>query len=75
MVLDWCEMAGDSRTWDYDCVDELYDIVFGEFLLGNFVQGVSCDLVWDVITQTLNSRIGKDFRKRQAVNLFHHLQR
>ena len=61
MVLDWCEMAGDLRTWDDDCVDELCDIVFGEFLLGNFVQGVPHDLVWDVITQTLNSRIGKDF--------------
>ena len=75
MVLDWCEMAGDSRTWDDDCVDELCDIVFGEFLLSNFVQGVPRDPVWDVITQTLNSCIMKDFRKRQAVNRFRHLQR
>ena len=75
MVLDWCKMVGDLRTWDDDCVDELCDIVFGEFLLGNFVQGVPCDLVWDVITQTLNARIGKDFYMRQVVNRFCRLQR
>ena len=63
-------MAGDLRTWDDDCVDELCDIVFGEFLLGNFAPGVPCDPVWDVITQTLNACIGKDFRKRQVVNWF-----
>ena len=39
-------MAGDLRTWDDDCVDELCDIVFGEFLLGNFVQGVPHDPVF-----------------------------
>nr|POF12358.1 hypothetical protein CFP56_68830 [Quercus suber] len=75
MVLDWCKMAGDLRTWDDDCVDELCDIVFGEFLLGNFAQGLPHDLVWDVITQTLNSHTGKDFRKRQVVNWFRRLQR
>ncbi|KAK9993715.1 hypothetical protein SO802_023418 [Lithocarpus litseifolius] len=67
-------MAGDLRTWDDDCVDELCDIVFGEFWLGNFAQGVPRDLVWDVITQTLNTRTRKDFRRRQVVNQFH-LQR
>nr|POE64180.1 hypothetical protein CFP56_68514 [Quercus suber] len=36
MVLDWCKMAGDLRTWNDDCVDELCAIMFGEFLLGNF---------------------------------------
>ena len=68
-------MAGDLRMWNDDCVDELCEIVFGEFFLGNFAQGVPCDLVWDMITQTLNSRTGKDFRKRQVVNRFHRLQR
>ncbi|KAL0005228.1 hypothetical protein SO802_012789 [Lithocarpus litseifolius] len=75
MVLDWCKMAGDLRTWDDDCVDELCDIVFGEFLLGNFPQGVPRDPMWDVITQTLNARIGTDFHRRQVVNRFCCLQR
>ncbi|KAL4653886.1 hypothetical protein ACB092_01G338500 [Castanea dentata] len=44
------EMVGDLRTWDDDYVDELCDIVFGEFLVGNFAQGVPRDPVWDVIT-------------------------
>ena len=57
-------MAGDLRMWDEDCVDELRDTVFGEFLLGNFVQGVPRDSVWDVITQTLNARTEKDFHTR-----------
>ena len=68
MVLDWCKMAGDLRTWDDDYVDELCDIVFGEFLVGNFAQGVPRDLVWDVITQTLNARTRKDFRRRQVMS-------
>ena len=68
-------MAGDLRKWDDDCVDELCDIVFGEFLLVNFVQGVPRDPVWDVITQTLNTRIGKDFYRRQVVNWFRRFQR
>lgn len=33
-------MAGDLRRWDDDYVDELCDIVFGQFLLGNFAEGV-----------------------------------
>ena len=68
MVLDWCKMASDLRTWDDDYVDELCDIVFGEFLVGNFAQGVPRDLVWDVITQTLNARTRKDFRRRQVMS-------
>ncbi|KAF3962647.1 hypothetical protein CMV_012867 [Castanea mollissima] len=43
-------MVGDLRMWDDDYVDELCDIVFGEFLAGNFAQGVPRDPVWDVIT-------------------------
>ena len=57
-------MAGDLRMWDEDCVDELRDTVFGEFLLCNFVQGVPRDSVWDVITQTLNACTEKDFHTR-----------
>ena len=34
-------MVGDLRRWDDDCIDELCDIVFGQFLLGNFVEGLS----------------------------------
>ncbi|KAF3973034.1 hypothetical protein CMV_003515 [Castanea mollissima] len=45
------------------------------FLVGNFAQGVPRDLVWDVITQTLNSRTRKDFHKRQVMIWFCHLQR
>ena len=39
MVLDWCKIAWDLRTWNDDCVDELCDTVFA--------QGVSCDPMWD----------------------------
>ena len=63
MVRDWCKMARDLRTWDEDCVDELCDIVFGEFLLGNFAQGVPRDPVWDVITHILKARTGRIFAK------------
>ena len=57
-------MAGDLRMWDDDYVEELCDIVFREFLLGNFVQGVPRDPMWDVITQTLNAYTRKDFRRK-----------
>ena len=48
-------MAGDLRRWDDDCVDELCDIVFDQFLLGNFAEGVPSEPLWDVITHTLNA--------------------
>ena len=68
-------MAGDLRMWDDDYVEELCDIVFREFLLGNFVQGVPRDPMWDVITQTLNAYTRKDFRRKQVVNRFCCIQR
>ena len=57
-------MAGNLRRWDDDYVDELCDIVFGQFLLGNFAEGVPSEPFWDVITQTLNAWTRKDFCKR-----------
>ena len=50
-------MAGDLRRWDDDCVDELCDIVFGQFLLGNFAARLPPEPLWDVITNTLNARV------------------
>ena len=55
-------MAGDLRRWDDDCIDELCDIVFGQFLLGNFAEGLSRVPLWDVITHTLNARTRKEDR-------------
>ena len=55
-------MAGDWRRWDDDCVNELYDIVFGQFLLGNFAEGLPHVPLRDVITHNLNARIGKEDR-------------
>nr|POE50642.1 hypothetical protein CFP56_00100 [Quercus suber] len=60
-------MAGDLRRWDDDCVDELCDIVFGQWMLGNFAAGLPREPLWDVIIDTLNARTGKDFHKRQGV--------
>ena len=57
-------MARDLRRWDDDCVNELCDIVFSQFLLGNFAARLPREPLWDVITNTLNARIGKDFCKR-----------
>ena len=48
-------MAGDLRRWDDDYVDELCDIVFGQFLLGNFAAGLPREPLWDVTTNTLNA--------------------
>ena len=61
-------MAGDLRRWDDECVDELFDIVFGQWMLGNFAIGYPREPLWDVITNTLNARTGKDFRKRQVIH-------
>ena len=55
-------MAGDLRRWDDDCVDELCDIVFDQFLLGNFAEGFPSEPLWDVITHTLNAWTGKEDR-------------
>ena len=63
-------MARDLRRWDDDCVDELCDIVFGQFLLGNFAAGPPREPLWDVITNTLNAQIGKDFCKWQVMLRF-----
>nr|POF20366.1 hypothetical protein CFP56_39649 [Quercus suber] len=63
-------MAGVLRRWDDDCVNELCDIVFGQFLLGNFAAGLSREPLWDVITKTLNARTRKDFHKRQVMCRF-----
>ena len=68
-------MARDLRRWDDDYVDELCDIVFGQFLLGNFVVGLPREPLWDVITNTLNAWIGNDFCKRQVMHRFMHVQR
>ena len=56
-------MDRDLRRWDDDCVNELCDIVFGQFLLGNFAAGLPREPLWDVITNTLNARTGKDFTR------------
>ena len=56
-------MAGDLRTWDKDCINELYDIVFSQFLLGNFVAGLPYEPLWDVITNTLNAWTGRIFAR------------
>ncbi|KAK9997935.1 hypothetical protein SO802_017538 [Lithocarpus litseifolius] len=68
-------MAEDLRRWDSDCFDELCDIVFGQFLLGNFATGLPREPLWDVITKTLNARTRKDFCKRQVVHRFTILRR
>ena len=56
-------MVMELTRWDEDYVDELCDIVFEQFLLGNIWCPVPHDLVWDVITHTLNAWIGKAFQK------------
>ena len=48
-------MAAELTRWDEDCVDELCDIVFGQFLLVNMWRLVPYNLVWDVSTHTLNA--------------------
>ena len=48
MVLDWCKIAWDLRTWNDDCVDELCDTVFA--------QGVSCDPMWDFCNRQVVNR-------------------
>jgi len=63
-------MAAELTRWDKDCVDELCDIVFGQFLLGHMWCLVPYDPVWDVITHTPNVRTGKAFRKSQVVRKF-----
>ena len=68
-------MAGDLRTWNEDCIDELCDIFFSQFLLGNFVAGLPYEPLWDVITNTLNAWTGKDFRKRQFMRRFMHVRK
>ena len=68
-------MAGDLRTWNEDCIDELCDIFFSQFLPGNFVAGLPYEPLWDVITNTLNPWTGKDFRKRQFMRRFMHVRK
>nr|POE58620.1 hypothetical protein CFP56_50209 [Quercus suber]POE58622.1 hypothetical protein CFP56_50211 [Quercus suber] len=68
-------MAEDLRRWNDDCVDELCDIVFGQWMLGNFAAGLPREPLWDVITDTLNAWTGKDFCKRQVMRRFMHVQR
>nr|POF27395.1 hypothetical protein CFP56_14509 [Quercus suber] len=68
-------VAGDLRRWDDECVEELCDIVIGQWMLGNFAIGVPREPLWDVITNTLNARTGKDFRKRQVMRQFKTIRR
>ena len=68
-------MARDLRKWDDDCVDELCDTVFGQFLLGNFAVRLPHEPLWDVNINTLNARTGKDFRKRQVISRFSMVRR
>ena len=69
------KMAADLRKWDDNCVDELCDLVFGQFLLGNNYRHAANDHVWEEITHTLNARIGKAFSKRQMIRKFAYLRR
>nr|POF27142.1 hypothetical protein CFP56_08517 [Quercus suber] len=64
------KMAADLRRWDDDCVDELCDLVFGQFLLGNMYRHATNDYVWEEITHTLNAWTGKAFTKRQVIRKF-----
>ena len=48
-------MAADLRRWDEDYVDELCDLVFGQFMLGNMYRHSANDHGWEVITHTLNT--------------------
>ncbi|KAK7842604.1 hypothetical protein CFP56_013548, partial [Quercus suber] len=64
------DMAADLRRWDDDCVDELCDLVFGQFLLGNMYRHATNDYVWEEITHTLNAWTGKAFTKRQSQLFF-----
>ena len=69
------KMATDLRRWDEDSVDELRDLVFGQFMLGNLYRHSANDHVWEVITHTLNTRTRKSFSKRQVIQKFASLQR
>nr|POE72695.1 hypothetical protein CFP56_18694 [Quercus suber]POE72697.1 hypothetical protein CFP56_18696 [Quercus suber] len=68
-------MAANLRRWDEDGVDELCDLVFGQFMLGNLYQHSTNDHVWEVITHTLNTRTRKAFSKRQVIRKFASLRR
>nr|POF24154.1 hypothetical protein CFP56_06237 [Quercus suber] len=68
-------MAEDLRRWKDDCVDELCDIVFGQWMLGNFAAGLPRESLWDVITDTLNAWTGKNFCQRQANQNANNLQK
>ena len=60
----------DLRRWDEHYVDELSDLVFGQFMLENRYRHFANDHVWEVITHILNARTGKDFSKRQVLRRF-----
>nr|POF27140.1 hypothetical protein CFP56_08515 [Quercus suber] len=63
-------MVADLKRWDDDCVDELCDLVFGQFLLGNMYHHAANDHVWEEITHTLNAQTGKAFTKKQVIRKF-----
>jgi len=69
------KMAAYLRRWDEDSVDELYDLVFGQFMLGNLYRHSTNDHVWKVITHTLNAQTRKTFSKRQVIRKFASLRR
>ena len=70
MCVLFFKMAMDLRRWDDDCVDELCNLVFGQFLLGNMYRHATNDHVWEEITHTLNAWTGKAFTKRQVIRKF-----
>ena len=70
MCVLFFKMAVDLRRWDEDYVDELSDLVSGQFMLENMYHHFANDHVWEVITHILNARIGKAFSRRQGLRKF-----
>ena len=75
MCVLFFKMAADLRKWDDNYVNELCDLTFGQFLLGNMYRYAANDHVWEEITHTLNAQTRKAFSKRQVIRKFASLQR
>ena len=75
MCVLFFKMVADLRTWDENCVDKLCNLLFSHYLLGTMVRCSANDEVWEHITGTLNSHIGKAFMKRGVIRKFKAIER
>lgn len=69
------KVVADLRRWDEYYVDELCDLVFRLFMLGNMYHHSANDYVWEVITHAFSARTSKAFSGRQVLRKFASLRR